>query len=104
MAYGAYVAHVEYQGSRVFAAFVGEKSKDASFAKVRIAEATSDIDAAVASADRQFLLRVKCYCSSARRLPSSCVPVYTLPGTWYWPGDRLDRQAVRGLRGFPTVQ
>jgi 3-hydroxy-9,10-secoandrosta-1,3,5(10)-triene-9,17-dione monooxygenase len=46
MAYGAYDAHVEYQGKRVRAAFAGEKAKDDPFAKVRIAEAASDIDAA----------------------------------------------------------
>ncbi|MFH5206903.1 3-hydroxy-9,10-secoandrosta-1,3,5(10)-triene-9,17-dione monooxygenase oxygenase subunit [Antrihabitans spumae] len=46
MAYGAYDAHVEHQGKRVRAAFVGEKAKDDPFAKVRIAEASSDIDAA----------------------------------------------------------
>lgn|GEM_PF-3168824 len=45
MAYGAYDAHVEHQGKRVRAAFAGEK-KDDPFAKVRIAEAASDIDAA----------------------------------------------------------
>jgi 3-hydroxy-9,10-secoandrosta-1,3,5(10)-triene-9,17-dione monooxygenase len=46
MAYGAYDAHVEHQGKRVRAAFAGEKAKDDPFAKVRIAEASSDIDAA----------------------------------------------------------
>ncbi len=46
MAYGAYTAHVEHQGKRVRAAYVGEKSKDDPFAKVRIAAAASDIDAA----------------------------------------------------------
>ena len=46
MAYGAYAAHVEYQGKRVRAAFAGEKAKDDVFGKVRIAEAASDIDAA----------------------------------------------------------
>ncbi|MBM7367901.1 3-hydroxy-9,10-secoandrosta-1,3,5(10)-triene-9,17-dione monooxygenase oxygenase subunit [Gordonia hydrophobica] len=46
MAYGAYAAHVEHQGKRVRAAYAGEKSKDDPFAKVRIAEAASDIDAA----------------------------------------------------------
>ena len=46
MAYGAYDAHVEHQGKRVRAAFAGEKPKDDPFAKVRIAEAASDIDAA----------------------------------------------------------
>lgn len=46
MAYGAYAAHVEHQGKRVRAAFAGEKAKDDPFAKVRIAEASSDIDAA----------------------------------------------------------
>lgn len=46
MAYGAYQAHVEHQGKRVRAAYAGEKSKDDPFAKVRIAEAASDIDAA----------------------------------------------------------
>ena len=46
MAYGAYEAHVEHQGKRVRAAYAGEKSKDDPFAKVRIAEAASEIDAA----------------------------------------------------------
>ncbi|MCV7314508.1 flavin-dependent monooxygenase [Mycolicibacillus parakoreensis] len=46
MAYGAYDAHVEHQGKRVRAAYAGEKTKDDPFAKVRIAEAASDIDAA----------------------------------------------------------
>ncbi|MFC9892802.1 3-hydroxy-9,10-secoandrosta-1,3,5(10)-triene-9,17-dione monooxygenase oxygenase subunit [Nocardia sp. NPDC127579] len=46
MAYGAYAAHVEHQGKRVRAAYAGEKAKDDPFAKVRIAEASSDIDAA----------------------------------------------------------
>ncbi|MFC0314588.1 3-hydroxy-9,10-secoandrosta-1,3,5(10)-triene-9,17-dione monooxygenase oxygenase subunit [Gordonia phosphorivorans] len=46
MAYGAYEAHVEHQGKRVRAAYAGEQSKDDPFAKVRIAEAASDIDAA----------------------------------------------------------
>ncbi|MFW0789515.1 3-hydroxy-9,10-secoandrosta-1,3,5(10)-triene-9,17-dione monooxygenase oxygenase subunit [Gordonia sp. CPCC 205333] len=46
MAYGAYKAHVEHQGKRVRAAYAGEKAKDDPFAKVRIAEASSDIDAA----------------------------------------------------------
>ena len=45
MAYGAYDAHVEHQGKRVRAAFAGEKSKEDPFAKIRIAEAASDIDA-----------------------------------------------------------
>ncbi len=46
MAYGAYAAHIEHQGKRVRAAYAGEKAKDDPFAKVRIAEAASDIDAA----------------------------------------------------------
>lgn len=46
MAEGAYAAHVEHQGKRVRKAFVGETGKDDPFAKVRIAEASSDIDAA----------------------------------------------------------
>ncbi|HNP56794.1 MAG TPA: flavin-dependent monooxygenase [Gordonia sp. (in: high G+C Gram-positive bacteria)] len=46
MAYGAYDAHVEHQGKRVRAAYAGEKSKDDPFAKVRIAQAASEIDAA----------------------------------------------------------
>lgn len=46
MAYGAYAAHVEHQGKRVRAAYAGEKAKDDPFTKVRVAEASSDIDAA----------------------------------------------------------
>ncbi|ONM49538.1 3-hydroxy-9,10-secoandrosta-1,3,5(10)-triene-9,17-dione monooxygenase oxygenase subunit [Nocardia donostiensis] len=46
MAYGAYAAHVEHQGKRVRAAYAGEKAKEDPFSKVRVAEASSDIDAA----------------------------------------------------------
>ncbi|SFQ08923.1 3-hydroxy-9,10-secoandrosta-1,3,5(10)-triene-9,17-dione monooxygenase [Amycolatopsis arida] len=46
MAQGAYDAHVAYQRTRVRAAYAGEQSKDDPFAKVRIAEAASEIDAA----------------------------------------------------------
>ncbi|MDO3650583.1 3-hydroxy-9,10-secoandrosta-1,3,5(10)-triene-9,17-dione monooxygenase oxygenase subunit [Nocardia mangyaensis] len=46
MGYGAYEAHVEHQGKRLRAAYAGEKAKDDPFAKVRVAEAASDIDAA----------------------------------------------------------
>ncbi|MFD3507230.1 3-hydroxy-9,10-secoandrosta-1,3,5(10)-triene-9,17-dione monooxygenase oxygenase subunit [Nocardia sp. NPDC058666] len=46
MGYGAYEAHVEHQGKRVRAAYAGENAKDDPFAKVRVAEASSDIDAA----------------------------------------------------------
>ncbi|BCK52723.1 3-hydroxy-9,10-secoandrosta-1,3,5(10)-triene-9,17-dione monooxygenase oxygenase subunit [Nocardia wallacei] len=46
MAYGALEAHVEHQGKRIRAAYAGEKAKEDPFAKVRIAEAASDIDAA----------------------------------------------------------
>ncbi|NKQ53112.1 flavin-dependent monooxygenase [Amycolatopsis sp. K13G38] len=46
MAQGAYDAHIEHQGKRVRAAYAGEQSKEDPFAKVRIAEASSDIDAA----------------------------------------------------------
>jgi len=46
IAYGAYEAHVEHQGKRVRAAYAGEKAKEDPFSKVRVAEASSDIDAA----------------------------------------------------------
>ncbi|MBB4684858.1 3-hydroxy-9,10-secoandrosta-1,3,5(10)-triene-9,17-dione monooxygenase oxygenase subunit [Amycolatopsis jiangsuensis] len=46
MAQGAYDAHVEHQGKRMRAAYAGEQSKEDPFAKVRIAEAASEIDAA----------------------------------------------------------
>ncbi|GLY69804.1 3-hydroxy-9,10-secoandrosta-1,3,5(10)-triene-9,17-dione monooxygenase oxygenase subunit [Amycolatopsis taiwanensis] len=46
MAYGAYEAHVEHQRNRVRAAYLGEQSKEDPFAKVRVAEAASEIDAA----------------------------------------------------------
>ncbi|MGH3431751.1 MAG: 3-hydroxy-9,10-secoandrosta-1,3,5(10)-triene-9,17-dione monooxygenase oxygenase subunit [Thermocrispum sp.] len=46
MAQGAYEAHVEHQRNRVRAAYAGEQSKEDPFAKVRIAEAASEIDAA----------------------------------------------------------
>lgn len=46
MARGAYDAHVSHMGERVRAAYAGEQSKEDPFAKVRIAEAASEIDAA----------------------------------------------------------
>jgi 3-hydroxy-9,10-secoandrosta-1,3,5(10)-triene-9,17-dione monooxygenase len=46
MAYGAYEEHVEMQRKRVRAAYIGEKAVDDPFANVRIARASSDIDAA----------------------------------------------------------
>lgn len=46
MAQGAYDAHVESQRQRVRAAYAGEQSKEDPHAKVRIAEAASEIDAA----------------------------------------------------------
>ncbi|MFD2418892.1 3-hydroxy-9,10-secoandrosta-1,3,5(10)-triene-9,17-dione monooxygenase oxygenase subunit [Amycolatopsis pigmentata] len=46
MASGAYEAHVEHQRKRVRASYMGEQAKEDPFAKVRVAEAASDIDAA----------------------------------------------------------
>lgn len=46
MAQGAYDSHVDFQQKRVRAAYAGEKSNEDPFAKVRIAEAASEIDAA----------------------------------------------------------
>ncbi|AHH98486.1 flavin-dependent monooxygenase [Kutzneria viridogrisea] len=46
MATGAYEAHVAYMTERVRVSFKGEKSKEDPYAKVRIAEAASEIDAA----------------------------------------------------------
>ena len=46
MAYGAYTEHVEMQRKRVRAAYAGEKASLDPFAAVRIARASSEIDAA----------------------------------------------------------
>lgn len=46
MAYGAYDEHVEMQRKRVRAAYIGEKASLDPFAAVRIARASSEIDAA----------------------------------------------------------
>jgi 3-hydroxy-9,10-secoandrosta-1,3,5(10)-triene-9,17-dione monooxygenase len=46
MAYGAYAEHVEMQQKRVRAAYAGEKASLDPFAAVRIARASSEIDAA----------------------------------------------------------
>jgi 3-hydroxy-9,10-secoandrosta-1,3,5(10)-triene-9,17-dione monooxygenase len=46
MAYGAYAEHVEMQQERVRAAYAGEKASLDPFAAVRIARASSEIDAA----------------------------------------------------------
>jgi 3-hydroxy-9,10-secoandrosta-1,3,5(10)-triene-9,17-dione monooxygenase len=50
MAYGAYAEHVDMQQKRVRAAYLGEKASLDPFAAVRIARASSDIDAAWALA------------------------------------------------------
>jgi len=50
MAYGAYAEHVDMQRKRVRAAYLGEKASLDPFAAVRIARASSDIDAAWALA------------------------------------------------------
>ena len=50
MAYGAYNEHVDMQQKRVRAAYLGEKASLDPFAAVRIARASSDIDAAWALA------------------------------------------------------
>ena len=73
MAYGAYDAHVEHQGKRVRAAFAGEKAKDDPFAKVRIAEAASDIDAAWRQLMAMLPTSTRC-CPPARRSRSTCGP------------------------------
>ncbi|HET6499203.1 MAG TPA: flavin-dependent monooxygenase [Amycolatopsis sp.] len=46
MAYGAYEAHIDHQRARTRVAYLGEQSKEDPFAKVRVAEAASEIDAA----------------------------------------------------------
>jgi 3-hydroxy-9,10-secoandrosta-1,3,5(10)-triene-9,17-dione monooxygenase len=46
MATGAYDAHISYQRERVRVSYAGEKAREDPFAKVRIAEAASEIDAA----------------------------------------------------------
>ncbi|MFC0432789.1 3-hydroxy-9,10-secoandrosta-1,3,5(10)-triene-9,17-dione monooxygenase oxygenase subunit [Kutzneria buriramensis] len=46
MATGAYEAHVEHMSARVRASYKGERSNEDPFAKVRIATAASEIDAA----------------------------------------------------------
>ena len=46
MATGAYAEHVEMQQKRVRAAYLGEKASLDPFAAVRIARASSEIDAA----------------------------------------------------------
>jgi 3-hydroxy-9,10-secoandrosta-1,3,5(10)-triene-9,17-dione monooxygenase len=46
MAKGAYAEHVEMQQARVRAAYAGEKASSDPFAAVRIARASSEIDAA----------------------------------------------------------
>ncbi len=50
MAYGAYAEHVDMQQKRVRAAYLGEKASLDPFSAVRIARASSDIDAAWALA------------------------------------------------------
>ena len=104
MAYGAYDAHVEHQGKRVRAAYAGEKAKDDPFAKVRIAEASSDIDAAWRQLSGQRRRRIR----TARRGRGSAVRAAAAgtprPGARHGPRHRLHRQALRELRGHRARQ
>ena len=97
MAYGAYDAHVEHQGKRVRAAFAGEKAKDDPFAKVRIAEAASDIDAAW----RQLIGNVGDEYALLKAGPGDSVraarPRPPRPGARHRPCHLVDRPAVRGF-------
>ncbi len=98
MAYGAYDAHVEHQGKRVRAAFAGEKAKDDPFAKVRIAEAASDIDAAwrqlIGNVGDEYALL-----SAGKEIPVRAArPGPSRPGARHRARDRLDRPALRSLR------
>ena len=98
MAYGAYDAHVEHQGKRVRAAFAGEKSKDDPFAKVRIAEAASDIDAAwrqlIGNVGDEYALLQGGQGDPVR----AAGPRPPRPGACHRPRHRLDRPALRGVR------
>ena len=53
MARGAYTEHVEMQQARVRAAYAGEKASSDPFAAVRIARASSEIDARLGTVDGQ---------------------------------------------------
>ena len=98
MAYGAYDAHVEHQGKRVRAAFAGEKSKDDPFAKVRIAEAASDIDAGwrqlIGNVGDEYALLDGGQGDSVR----AARPRPSRPGARHGPCHLVDRPAVRGVR------
>jgi 3-hydroxy-9,10-secoandrosta-1,3,5(10)-triene-9,17-dione monooxygenase len=54
MAAGAYAAHVEYQKSRVRAAYTGQRAAEDPYAQVRIAEAAALIDAAWGALERNM--------------------------------------------------
>ncbi len=103
MAYGAYAAHVEHQGKRVRAAFAGEKSKDDPFAKVRIAEAASDIDAAwrqlIGNVGDEYALL-----QAGKEIPVRVArPRSPRSGTCHRALDRLDRPALRVGRGATAL-
>ena len=98
MAYGAYDAHVEHQGKRVRAAFAGEKSKDDPFAKVRIAEAASDIDAGWRQLIGNVARRVRTAEGGQGDSVRAAGPGPPRPGARHRPRHRLHRPAVRGVR------
>jgi len=68
MAYGAYAEHVDAQRERVRAAYVGERAAEDPFAHVRIARASSEVDAAWALLT-QNLRELQAHVARGERIP-----------------------------------
>src|SRR5205807_3963173 len=66
MATGAYEEHVTYMAQRVRASYAGERSKEDPYAKVRIAEAASEIDAAWLQLERNMSDMAACVAAGER--------------------------------------
>ena len=98
MAMGAYDEHVEMQQKRTRAAYLGEKASLDPFAAVRIAKASSEIDAAWALLVNN-IREEQDYVAKGEQIPLKA-PAQgpPRPGARLPARDRRDRLAVRGLR------
>ena len=98
MAMGAYDEHVAMQQKRTRAAYLGEKASLDPFAAVRIARASSEIDAAWALLVNN-IREEQASRRQGREDPARHAPEGTpRPGDRQPACDRRDRLAVRGLR------
>ena len=98
MAQGAYAEHVDMQQKRVRAAYLGEKASLDPFAAVRIARASSEIDAAWALTMNNIREEHGAGRQGRADPAGPAAEGAPRPGARHPAGHRRHRRAVRGLR------